>query len=68
MGVRITDGDHVAIYDSVTGTAFGPVFGSEDEAQGFLDGLDMDARDYSPDELSVQHGRYVQWLEEAGRA
>ena len=48
MGVRITDLQTVALYDSVTGTAFGPTFGRESEAQAFLDWLregdDIDAR------------------------
>ena len=37
MGVRITeDGRPAAIYDSVTGLAFGPTFTDEDEADDFL--------------------------------
>ena len=39
MGVRITDSETVALYDSTTATAFGPLFSSEDEAQEFLDWL-----------------------------
>ena len=48
MGVRITDLETVALYDSVTETAFGPTFERESEAQAFLDWLregdDIDAR------------------------
>jgi hypothetical protein len=36
MGVRVTDREHVAIYDSVSGTAFGPVFNSDVQAWDFL--------------------------------
>ena len=36
MGVRFTDSEAVAMYDSVTGQAFGPVFADEDEAEDFL--------------------------------
>ncbi len=35
MSVRITDAENVAMYDSVTGTAFGPIFTSETECQEF---------------------------------
>jgi len=49
MGVRIiTDiesGEQV-IYDSVTMTAFGPVFGKEDDVDDFLEWLPEDARKY----------------------
>jgi len=38
MGVRITSQeDKVALFDSVTGHAFGPVFDSEWEAEEFTD-------------------------------
>ena len=37
MGVRITDLETVALYDSVSGYAFGPTFDSEEAAQDFLD-------------------------------
>ena len=39
MGVRITDRSHVCLYCSTDGTAFGPVFADEHEAQDFLDWL-----------------------------
>ena len=37
MGVRITDNRTFALYDSVSGFAFGPTFDTEDEARGFVD-------------------------------
>lgn len=36
MGVRLTDGENVALYDSTTGWSFGPVFNGEEEAEHFL--------------------------------
>ena len=36
MGVRFTDQSHVALYDSVTDTAFGPLFKTWTEAEDFL--------------------------------
>lgn len=66
MGVRMivaglpaTGSDRVALYDSATGWAFGPVFGDEDEAQAFLDFLVRDARSFSNAELEAQHKRFV---------
>lgn len=48
MGVRITDLETVALYDSTTGMAFGPTFERESEAEAFLawlkEGDDIDAR------------------------
>lgn len=48
MGVRITDLETVALYDSTTGMAFGPTFERESEAEAFLawlkEGGDEDAR------------------------
>ena len=40
MGVRTTDNTNVALYDSVTGHAFGEVFATEQEAEDFLEWLD----------------------------
>ena len=52
MGVRIIgDDDYAAIYDSVTMTAFGPVFNDADEAERFLQWLPSDARGYGDSEL-----------------
>jgi len=39
MGVRISNNEHVTLYDSVTGLAFGPVFDSNDNAGDFLNFL-----------------------------
>ena len=39
MGVRVTDAKHVALYDSVSGIAFGPTFDSDLDAEAFLDWL-----------------------------
>lgn len=36
MGVRTTDAQAVALYDSTEGVAFGPVFESEDLAESYL--------------------------------
>lgn len=36
MGVRITDAGNVALYDSTSGMAFGPIFRDEYEAEDFL--------------------------------
>jgi len=37
MSVRLTSSDRrVALFDSVTGVAFGPTFADEDEAEAFL--------------------------------
>ena len=62
MGVRITDLQTVALYDSVTGTAFGPTFERESEAQAFLDWLregdDIDARKVPPATLEALLDRF----------
>ena len=46
MGVRLTSQEEVvALYDSVTGRAFGEVFDNEDDAEAFLEWLQpYDAR------------------------
>jgi hypothetical protein len=59
MGVRISDPRHVTIYCSVTGRAFGPVFGDSLEAEEFLRWLPGDAREYTTEELESQ---YREWL------
>lgn len=43
MGVRITGmrDSEVALYDSTTGIAFGPVFSTTEEAEAFLAHLEM---------------------------
>lgn len=64
MGIRITDSDHVAIYDSVSDWAFGPVFDSEESAQKFLNWTvencyGADLRSMTPSELESVYGRYA---------
>lgn len=63
VGVRITDPTNVALYDSVSGFAFGPIFPSDLEAQEFLDWLPQgdDPRDMRDDKID---GLYRQWQEE----
>ena len=39
MGVRITDDRTVALYDSTTGEAFGPLFDGRQQAEDFIDWL-----------------------------
>jgi hypothetical protein len=43
MGVRITDEENVALYDSTSGQAFGPIFPSREEAADFLEWLVIEA-------------------------
>ena len=59
MSVRTTDSDHVAMYDSVTGRAFGPIFESEENLDEFIDWLEDDLRNLSPKNLDAQ---YEAWL------
>lgn len=62
MGVRVTDREHVALYDSVSGIAFGPVFNSSFDACDFLDWVEenvgLDVRVFAPDE--ARFAAYVQ--------
>lgn len=65
MGVRITTQyiEKVALYDSVSGFAFGPTFASEDEAEAFL----AFARDHEKRDLRVLNDNelealYSAWL------
>lgn len=46
MSVRITSRFDVALYDSVTGIAFGPILAGSPEATDFLEWLPLDARTY----------------------
>jgi hypothetical protein len=64
MGVRTTSSEEVvAIFDSVTGWAFGPTFSNEEEADSFLAFVSRwggrDARSLSDAELE---NVYAQWL------
>jgi len=46
MGIQNTAAeDTVALFDSVSGVAFGPVFDSEDEAEDFLNFCELEGHD-----------------------
>jgi hypothetical protein len=75
MGVRIlhdpSEGK-AALYDSVSGHAFGPVIGdlelfasAQDAALAFLDHLNVDARTLAPSILEVRLEAFRQALEKA---
>lgn len=60
MGIRITtEEDKVALFDSVTGLAFGQVFDSAVDAQAFLDYAEIrgveDVRKLSDDAFNQLH-------------
>lgn len=65
MGVRMIvseragSTDRVALYDSTSGWAFGPVFSDEETAQAFLDSLPNDARSYSTFDLGQLYSAFV---------
>ena len=68
MGVKVISAHSVAVlYDSVTDIAFGPVIydkenmDAEAAALAFLEWLPLDARRYSPKELS---DKYCEWITE----
>jgi hypothetical protein len=66
MGVRITgqSDDYVAIYDSVTMTAFGPVFADAEQAEEFLKWLSKtDGRDARVIDEGDLHNLYSDFLE-----
>jgi hypothetical protein len=64
MGVRVSDQSHVCLYDSVTGTAFGPVLSDPVEADDFLSWLgNRDARDIREDVLAAMYQEFVQMRE-----
>jgi predicted RecB family nuclease len=58
MSVRSTNDTAVAMYDSVTGRAFGPIFYSTDELDAFLDWLGFDPRSV---DAAVLETRYAEW-------
>jgi hypothetical protein len=64
MGVRISSDENVAaLFDSVTGWAFGPTFADSDEAQSFLDylhSLGEDGRELSDAAMSARHALWVE--------
>lgn len=61
MGCRVLDagGDGACLYDSVSMTAFGPVFESGDLAEGFLQWVNEDPRVMPAEQLSY---KYIEWL------
>ena len=68
MGLRfVTDDEVTAMYDSVSGWAFGPIFHDEDEAQRFLDWTETqgvragDVRSVPLAELDELWARYNKW-------
>ena len=54
------DGSKVAMYDSVSGFAFGPTFDTEGDAESFLEWCPHDARTYSETQLKAL---YETWQE-----
>ena len=65
MGVRITDLETVALYDSVSGFAFGPTFPSEEAADDFLTYND-DAPDPRLWDDQTLQAHYAQWVRDRG--
>lgn len=69
VGVRTTSGEgKVALFDSVSGFAFGPVFDSDEEIDAFLDY----AREHEPRDLRALTDRqltalYETWVREEDR-
>lgn len=72
MSVRIIEGTdgYKAIYDSVTMTAFGPIFYDEDDVDDLLEWLPEDARTYGQHQLNdlVHQWRQDVKMREAERA
>jgi hypothetical protein len=64
MGVRVSDDQHVCLYDSTSGTAFGPVLSSSFEADDFLSWLgNRDPRDMAEGKLIELHAQFVAMVE-----
>lgn len=65
MSVRITDLEDVALYDSVSGWAFGPTFPSAEAAQDFLDYTEgyADPRTWSDQQTDILHR---DWIKDRG--
>lgn len=61
MGIRITDDNAVALYDSVSDFAFGPVFPSEEACMDFLDWApeEPDLRTLTDPQLEDAFGKWV---------
>lgn len=62
VSVRVTDKLTVALYDSVSGQAFGEVFSTQEDADEFIDWLDMcnypDPRTLSVEKLAELRGEW----------
>ncbi len=59
MGVHILSGeDNQCLFCSTTMFAFGPLFGTDDDVQKFLDWLPIDARRYSDNDLE---NKQIEW-------
>lgn len=62
MSIRLTSQEsRVALYDSVTGYAFGPTFADEDEASSFLDWLERYHADPRALRISELENAYARW-------
>lgn len=48
----LTEGRYTCLYDSVTMTAFGPIFYDDENVEAFLKWLPKDARVYSDKDLA----------------
>ncbi len=72
MGVRLTSQEGViALFDSVTGLAFGPVFGEDEDGEeaaesylGFLAGRGQDARTLTNADLVDALAQWRPWYEQ----
>jgi hypothetical protein len=65
MGIRVTDGMQVALFDSVTGFAFGIVFDDVADADDFLEWVEeqdlSDPRDWTDAQFEQE---YNNWQDE----
>lgn len=72
MGCRImvgteqgTDREMAVLFDSVTGTAFGPTFGSVEEAEAYvkwLASVAIDPRQLSAGDHAIRHARFIECM------
>lgn len=65
MGVHLTDDTHVAMFDSVTGFAFGPTFDNEEDALDFIEFLHdrgfTEPRGLTDPDLEAEH---LEWAKQ----
>jgi hypothetical protein len=69
VSVRTTSGEHVAaLFDSVTGRAFGPVFDTDEQVDDFLrfTASGPDLQTMSHDGLSETHAAWLKAWQERG--